>query len=663
MAENLPISAESHDQERLSVLKFELIVPADKFIVRGETGGDYGVDRILELKTNAKFLTNYRSSIQLKSVQESKRNQDGSFSYPVSIDTLNYLMNQPNSIFAIYLVDEDVFLWAWVSDIFNFAKSKGIDIQDTDQQTISFRFTQQLDHESFDEIYSKIINSCEVLRKLTEITNSTTNSIEINSAILIKDGKVTNIGELSEQLKVGGVALVNAGNIGLINEIIDTKLPLDAKRDANLALVCAYAKYNAGAILDALALLPRGQDKLNLTESNKYLSEYLSLSINYSMNLINKQQYLDGLLAIENTNPNSLISLQIKLERQRRLLFSKRISESKDILSEIEATTRQLKESSGVNETTKLRTDIVTWEIEGYRINSLFLDRVFKYKIRDNAGFHSSLSERLNDATDLIQLKKNWHDKYSVLREKSSINPICLGELITIFALIELQFISTSQSISGKANDGDEELLTVIYGELESAVKLLMEYGAHQTGLRAKLLQADALEGLNKCDESRKLVDEVLAIAEQIGATDLVSIAKQYVAGETIFNMKRQLANSIPNSHFDIVRNLSDNEINDMARDILEAFNLPADRIKYIVKDLFWDRDDANEITSYCRHMLTKQDITHTLKPDTLYAYDPPRIIECGLLGYRSPQSGSDRTFLINEFKRSFCHMCKRKEI
>ena len=98
------------------------------------------------------------------------------------------------------------------------------------------------------------------------------------------------------------------------------------------------------------------------------------------MNLINKQQYLDGLLAIENTNPNSLISLQIKLERQRRLLFSKRISESKDILSEIEATTRQLKESSGVNETTKLRTDIVTWEIEGYRINSLFLDRVFKYK-------------------------------------------------------------------------------------------------------------------------------------------------------------------------------------------------------------------------------------------------------------------------------------------
>lgn len=110
MAENLPISAESRDQERLSVLKFELIVPADKFIVRGETGGDYGVDRILELKTNAKFLTNYESSIQLKSVQESKRNQDGSFSYPVSIDTLNYLMNQPNSIFAIYLVDEDVFM-------------------------------------------------------------------------------------------------------------------------------------------------------------------------------------------------------------------------------------------------------------------------------------------------------------------------------------------------------------------------------------------------------------------------------------------------------------------------------------------------------------------------------------------------------------------------
>ncbi len=45
---NLPISDESHDQERRSIRVFENVVDYNLFVIRNEDGIDYGVDRILE---------------------------------------------------------------------------------------------------------------------------------------------------------------------------------------------------------------------------------------------------------------------------------------------------------------------------------------------------------------------------------------------------------------------------------------------------------------------------------------------------------------------------------------------------------------------------------------------------------------------------------------
>src|SRR5690606_2579932 len=67
-AMNLPISGDTHYQERRSALAFSNLVPADLFIIREENGRDYGVDRILELRFSGKAITNFRAHSQLKSV-------------------------------------------------------------------------------------------------------------------------------------------------------------------------------------------------------------------------------------------------------------------------------------------------------------------------------------------------------------------------------------------------------------------------------------------------------------------------------------------------------------------------------------------------------------------------------------------------------------------
>ena len=168
MQENLPHRLETYDQEEESIDKLRIMVPKGKFLIRNETGGDYGIDLILELRKEKRLVTNFRTHIQIKSVDNTMRNADGSFSFPVPIKILNYLMNQPNSLFVIYLVNEDIFLWDWVTNIFKLCRSMNIDITSTDQKTISYRFALELSEAAFNDIYIKINDFGKTGRKLLE---------------------------------------------------------------------------------------------------------------------------------------------------------------------------------------------------------------------------------------------------------------------------------------------------------------------------------------------------------------------------------------------------------------------------------------------------------------------------------------------------------------
>lgn len=53
----LPISDNSHDQERRSLTALNNAIDGDLFLLRSEDGGDYGVDRILELKIFGKHVS------------------------------------------------------------------------------------------------------------------------------------------------------------------------------------------------------------------------------------------------------------------------------------------------------------------------------------------------------------------------------------------------------------------------------------------------------------------------------------------------------------------------------------------------------------------------------------------------------------------------------
>ncbi len=134
---NLPFCDSTHDQERRSILAFQNILPDRLFLLRNEDGVDYGTDRILELKIGGRQASNFRIHVQIKSIRSAQRSSDGTLNYQVSIKTLNYLLNQPSSLFVIYLENENIFLWEWANVINNWARQKNILIAITEQETLN----------------------------------------------------------------------------------------------------------------------------------------------------------------------------------------------------------------------------------------------------------------------------------------------------------------------------------------------------------------------------------------------------------------------------------------------------------------------------------------------------------------------------------------------
>lgn len=160
---NLPQQHTSHIQEKKSVKKLNNVISEDLFILRSEDGGDYGVDRIIEVIDKG-CVTNIRSHLQLKSKIKNTLNNKIKFKVPIS--NIHYLMNTLNSLFLVYSESEDLLYWEWVNNIESKIKASDIDIHFTEQETFTYLFDKILDDANLQLIHDKLIIDNTLIREL-----------------------------------------------------------------------------------------------------------------------------------------------------------------------------------------------------------------------------------------------------------------------------------------------------------------------------------------------------------------------------------------------------------------------------------------------------------------------------------------------------------------
>lgn len=154
---SLPQRSQEHIYSDLGVRKFCELFNDPWFIAREEAKNDYGTDVVLEaIIDNGKHPTNVRSHAQVKASTK-KPNADGSYSYSVSFSNLNYLLNNPNSLYIFYSVGEDKLFYCTAERAYKSYKGT---------KNVTVHFTDVLNRQAVKNIHSQIIATSMSIRDL-----------------------------------------------------------------------------------------------------------------------------------------------------------------------------------------------------------------------------------------------------------------------------------------------------------------------------------------------------------------------------------------------------------------------------------------------------------------------------------------------------------------
>lgn len=139
---DLPTRHRNHEIEAAAVLAFETLVAAsDDVIIQSRDRTDYGVDLQIEV-VDRSHPTNVRIHVQLKGT-ERPLNADGSVSVVVDRTNLNYLLNQPYSLFVcLHRPTGSLRVRSAEAVVRKYEHS---DISWTGQDTLTVNFTDPLD--------------------------------------------------------------------------------------------------------------------------------------------------------------------------------------------------------------------------------------------------------------------------------------------------------------------------------------------------------------------------------------------------------------------------------------------------------------------------------------------------------------------------------------
>lgn len=661
---NLPVRGDTHDQEQRSISKLKSILPKELFIIRkeGDTDGcsDYGVDIMLELRQSIRYVTNYRSQLQLKCVRNSLRNDDRTFSYSIQLSTLNYLMNQPNSLFAIFLENENVIVWEWISEIFQVTQDRKIDINSPKQDSFTYRFTRVLDSKACEDIYATILHRGQVFREVSEFITKEPNLEGYNAAILLKEGKIQSIDEIAKAIKQGGFALVNDGQAALVNKMLDKLPQAYFKKDPEIAIVYAYVKFNLGFTTEALSWIPRGSLRGKLDSDKKALACFIEIHLQFSLNILSKEQYVEKLVVLEREYGTSTLGLQVKLERIRRSIGRVNCDKIKNVILEMEETNNELLKKE-ISSSTRIYAEIFAWELEGWKLISDLGTSMSTQKIRFKLGHPMPLQERIELGRSLMNRNTVWMEKYRKLQEQMKDRPALYGQVVISGSTTILRIIAQNRIDKNNEDSDDEKILREIFDNIKLICPQLQKIGLHSLALRGKLLEADILEGLGDLEKSKEIVQEVADDSSILGLSDVEALANDELLGLGIFSSVEKAKKELSVSKDEMMLNTSEQEISKMASYVMEAFGLPEKRKTIIIKELTWLRADAECRRIVCKHIQTIQDLTHSKSIETMYKVDPPRIFKCMKYGYESDIESTDRESLFKLFTWNYCDKCKKE--
>lgn len=522
----LPKRTSSHRNEYDSFTAFRSALPSDLFEIKEQTGGDYGTDCVVELTLDNDYSTNIVFCVQGKSKQEGKRNSDSTLSYPVDCSTVNYLMNRPCSIFFIYLVSERVFVWDWVSNIWKSALERGVDTKTSDQDTVTHRFSRTFTDVEFREIHRKVIESSNLVRRVSELVTMCSPSGS-NAIIDLKAMEVHDPEGIKKALLTDGISLASCGRTDLV-DLVFSRLPA-THYTARICYVMSYNSYIKGAAFESMSWLTRADGYAqDVSDYYQQLRTLIRTNVELTIGLITRAEYEERLMGAESDFSGTVFSLRMRLERLKSRVYSTRRSEElQGNIEDLKQAAVSILEREDATDHERFLAKAAKWEFEGLEFNFELTRTASDFKIRDKIGKSIDIRTRVQTGVKLLEMGAEWYRRGFELKKeaKGYDNLLFVAEVVLSEAatLLSLDMCTRSMAaISEHPETVDLVNVASLLTDLKSTAELLEKHSCLEAAVKANVLLAQANRVTKDLETAEKYATKAEELARRTGSQSLM---------------------------------------------------------------------------------------------------------------------------------------------
>lgn len=510
----------SHANEELEEKSFDVLqttLPKNKFKFRDERAKDNGVDGSLEVKLNGRIV-NFRAQFQLKAKSSRKIYEDGSASCPVEASNLNHLLNNPVSLYFLYIEAKNEIRFVW-------AKEEQKRLNETNptwqsQGKVTLKFFKILNDETINEIHALIVKEGSFHRKINEVHSENKNKnikVEFDSLTLeVIDGT-----QARKLLKSYGIELINSNNESFISEKFNL-LSEEDKQDTDLLLLKSMAENNLGkyrTALDTLGTILLSERKL--TEKQEFLFSFLENNCNWHLGKVVFEEFLNNSRSLARSKFVSEWNVTKFYLQRTDLTGGKDLDIRKEKLKTLQNLVKEIIADNSLSEETKIGVEILLLEAESSQLKLDVVTLLSGIPIFLQTGV--ALTDGAFSAKDFQERNNEWYKKANQLLQRTK-NPIKQSEIIeeSISLLLNIRntekyWMSSVGIPIQESNEFDSRI-----EQLKVVIEIYSKYKQTYLASKAKILLADIYYFLERFDESEQLRTQTNELSKKMAHSNLV---------------------------------------------------------------------------------------------------------------------------------------------
>lgn len=640
------------------------------FITRDETP-DFGVDLEVELIINGNKASGNKFSIQIKSRENLKiidENNRQFISVEFLTSRLGYLCRKLPAYGLIIVYDgaNNFLYFDYVENIVSniMLEHGNEDWKNQKNVNIHIPISNALNESTINNIHNKFSNRFDSHRQLLSLHGKSF-GIPIFSYQANQEKPFFNLDtpqNVVSFLEKYGSSLLDDNSFSYIYGLLSKLSFTEINNSPKLILLSAVTYTKIGLYLEADYFCKKSaQYKLAFTKREQDIINLESLRTQYFLGNLDRNKYLDALIAlqnkVDNVSDNIFITIQIIHLKILGLMAEETPINTafSELLSNIQSLFKKINSIEIEDQYKYLYQLSLSFYIFNIALSS-FTHYVFILKMREQLGITTPVEQKMEHFNQVKPLFEESYKnisntyKYAIENKNERLKAYALKNATNYFFMLDFNFVQI-----GPLPEDKEEIKTKYIENFHWAIdsfNIFTKFNLlHEAYITITI--ANELNELYKYKYKQKipnvneeeLTKKINSLNKTIGIKEYKSIVQNFIDDTKIIK-------PMPDDLDEGWSQFDDNGIHKFALRTLETLGLPEDRLENIKNDIKSLKYFYTHRT--CKNMKLLQDLRHTNSPDTHYKYPVEYVIRCDICCQQTKYS-KDVFALLLLFDKTKC--------